>query len=163
MPSLLYYLRANRLRNVRTSSPLFTLWRYFYVEQKLLQKADARVQFCSDPVRSHAYFPEWKPALSVNSSELGSVRIKKRRAWKWQKVVLILGAILKCSAAHKVQRWADFTLWQSERCKSRATQIVPLRTAERGTVAQGGLEPPPPLPSFWPVKIMVPNITICVV
>ena len=25
----------------------------------------ARVQFCSDPVRSHAYFPEWKPALST--------------------------------------------------------------------------------------------------
>ena len=35
--------------------------------RKLIPKAHARVQFCSDPVRSHAYFPEWKPALSVIS------------------------------------------------------------------------------------------------
>ncbi len=33
--------------------------------RKLIPKAHARFQFCSDPVRSHAYFPEWKPALSV--------------------------------------------------------------------------------------------------
>ena len=32
--------------------------------RKFVPKAHARVQFCSDPVRSHAYFPEWKPALS---------------------------------------------------------------------------------------------------
>ncbi len=31
--------------------------------RKLVPKANARVQFCSDPVRSHAYFPEWKPAF----------------------------------------------------------------------------------------------------
>ena len=31
--------------------------------RKLVPKAHARVQFCSDPVRSHAYFPLWKPAL----------------------------------------------------------------------------------------------------
>ena len=31
--------------------------------RKLVPKAHARFQFCSDPVRSHAYFPEWKPAL----------------------------------------------------------------------------------------------------
>ena len=33
--------------------------------RKLVPKAHARVQFCSDPVRSHAYFPEWKPAFTL--------------------------------------------------------------------------------------------------
>ena len=28
----------------------------------MVPRAHARFQFCSDPVRSHAYFPEWKPA-----------------------------------------------------------------------------------------------------
>ncbi len=32
--------------------------------RKLSPKAHARVQFCSDPVRCHAYFPEWKSAVS---------------------------------------------------------------------------------------------------
>ena len=32
--------------------------------RKLVPKAHARFQSCSDPVRSHAYFPEWKPAFS---------------------------------------------------------------------------------------------------
>ncbi len=31
--------------------------------RKLVPKAHSRGQFCSDPVLSHAYFPEWKPAL----------------------------------------------------------------------------------------------------
>ena len=31
--------------------------------KKLVPKAHTRVQFCSDPVLSHAYFPEWKPAF----------------------------------------------------------------------------------------------------
>ncbi len=33
--------------------------------RKLVPKAYARFQFCSNPVRSHAYFLEWKPALTV--------------------------------------------------------------------------------------------------
>ncbi len=32
--------------------------------RKLVPKAHARVQFCSDLVRSHVYFPERKPALT---------------------------------------------------------------------------------------------------
>ncbi len=32
--------------------------------RKFAPKAYSLVQFCSDPVRSHAYFPEWKPAFS---------------------------------------------------------------------------------------------------
>ena len=28
--------------------------------RNLVRKAHSRTQFCSDPVRSHAYFPEWK-------------------------------------------------------------------------------------------------------
>ncbi len=32
--------------------------------RKLVPKAHARVQYCSNPVRSDAYFPEWKPALT---------------------------------------------------------------------------------------------------
>ena len=31
--------------------------------RKLLPKAHAQVQFCSDPARSDAYFPKWKSAL----------------------------------------------------------------------------------------------------
>ena len=34
--------------------------------RQLVPKAHARVQFCSDPVRSHACFPEWKSALKWN-------------------------------------------------------------------------------------------------
>ena len=33
--------------------------------RKLVPRLD---QFCSDPVRSHAYFPEWKSALMVGTS-----------------------------------------------------------------------------------------------
>ena len=32
-------------------------------DRKLALKAHEQVKFCSDPVRSEDYFPEWKPAL----------------------------------------------------------------------------------------------------
>ena len=33
-------------------------------DRKLALKAHEQVKFCSDPVRSEDYFPEWKPALT---------------------------------------------------------------------------------------------------
>ncbi len=35
------------------------------LNSKLIPKAHARVQFYSGSVRSHAYFPEWKPTLTI--------------------------------------------------------------------------------------------------
>ncbi len=32
--------------------------------RNLVRKAHSRAEFCSDPVRSHAYFPEWKLAIN---------------------------------------------------------------------------------------------------
>ena len=37
--------------------------------RKLAPKDHARSQFCSDPVRSHAYFPEWKSVLTRSGSQ----------------------------------------------------------------------------------------------
>ena len=34
-------------------------------DRQLALKAHEQVKFCSDPVRSEDYFPEWKPALSA--------------------------------------------------------------------------------------------------
>jgi hypothetical protein len=50
----------------------------FKLEQKIAPKAHARVQFCSDPVRSHAYFPEWNSAfmLYVQSHPQGLLTFK---------------------------------------------------------------------------------------
>ena len=35
----------------------------FKLGKELAPKAHVQVKFCSDPVRSEDYFPEWKPAL----------------------------------------------------------------------------------------------------
>ena len=40
----------------------------FKLCKKLAPKAHLQVKFCSDPVRSEDYFPEWKPALSSKLS-----------------------------------------------------------------------------------------------
>ena len=37
-------------------------------KRKFVPKAHARDLFCSDPVRPHAYFPEWIPAKSSGFS-----------------------------------------------------------------------------------------------
>ena len=37
----------------------------FKLGKELAPKAHVQVKFCSDPVRSEDYFPEWKPALSL--------------------------------------------------------------------------------------------------
>ena len=39
----------------------------FKLGKELAPKAHVQVKFCSDPVRSEDYFPEWKPALRVKT------------------------------------------------------------------------------------------------
>ncbi len=55
-------LKILQLFIIRVADHMFKLGQKS-TEQKSVPKAHARVQFCSDPVRSHAYFPEWKPIL----------------------------------------------------------------------------------------------------
>ena len=43
-------------------------------DRKLALKAHEQVKFCSDPVRSEDYFPEWKPALRISSCEALSLK-----------------------------------------------------------------------------------------
>ncbi len=59
---ILYYLHR-RTEKVETTLTLYHRIIGSNWNKKLVPKAHARVQFYSDPVRSHAYFPEWKPAL----------------------------------------------------------------------------------------------------
>ena len=40
----------------------------FKLGKELASKAHVRVKFCSDPVRSEDYFPEWKPAYTRSRS-----------------------------------------------------------------------------------------------
>ncbi len=56
------------LRPVSTQENKHTLTFYLWItdsnwNRKLVPKAHARFQFCSDSFRSHAYFPEWKSVL----------------------------------------------------------------------------------------------------
>ena len=62
--SILYYPHR-RIKKVESTLTLYHRIIGSNWNRKLVLKAHARVQFCSDPVRSHAYFPEWKSALSV--------------------------------------------------------------------------------------------------
>ncbi len=60
--SILYYPHR-QTKKVESTLTLYHMIIGSNWNRKLVPKAHARVQFCSDPVRSHGYFPEWKPAL----------------------------------------------------------------------------------------------------
>ena len=61
--SILYYPLC-QTKKVENTSTLYHPGCGSNWNRKLVPKAHARVQFCSNPVRSDAYFPEWKPALT---------------------------------------------------------------------------------------------------
>ena len=64
--------------------------------RKLVPKAHARFQFCSDPVRSHAYFPDWKPAFRhIRTCGLRPIPTQENRHWiglNWTFFHLVLSA-----------------------------------------------------------------------
>ncbi len=62
--STLYY-PYRRTKKVENTSTLYLWITVSKWNRKLVRKAHARVQFCSDVFRSRAYFPEWKPAFIV--------------------------------------------------------------------------------------------------
>ena len=61
--SILYYPHR-WTKKVESTSSLYHPGCGSNWNRKLIAKAHARVQFCSDPVRSDAYFSEWKLAFS---------------------------------------------------------------------------------------------------
>ena len=63
--------RKIRARNI-------TIYIYgFKVGKELAPKAHVQVKFCSDPVRSEDYFPEWKLAFMFNTSSINAGRTNK--------------------------------------------------------------------------------------
>ena len=51
-------------------------------DRKLALKAHEQVKFCSDPVRSEDYFPEWKPAFTpVYKTNQVALQICFLNAW----------------------------------------------------------------------------------
>ncbi len=69
--SILYYPHR-RTKKVQNTSTFYHRITGSNWNRKLVPKAHARVQFYSDPVRSHAYFPEWKPALRLHENHNSS-------------------------------------------------------------------------------------------
>ena len=51
--------------------------------RKLVAKANARVQFCSVSVRSDAYFPEWKSALTLHMSAMATKESQPHISYRW--------------------------------------------------------------------------------
>ena len=52
--------------------------------KELALKAHVQVKFCSDPVRSEDYFPEWKPALNAGLSQLISISLFPEGEGGWE-------------------------------------------------------------------------------
>ncbi len=58
-------LRSGNFSDLKNTTTLYHRIIGSNWNRKLVPKAHARFQFCFDPVRSNAYFPEWKAAFSI--------------------------------------------------------------------------------------------------
>ena len=74
--SILYYPH-HQTKKVENTSTLYHRIIGSNWNRKLVPKAHSRGQFCSDPVLSHAYFPEWRPALKKY------IQVRKQAAEKF--------------------------------------------------------------------------------